>query len=100
MSAITQPSSNGITAQAMKASITLTSGARKNSTLLAPAGMITSLKQEFERVGDGLQQAEGAHHIGAAPHLHRRPDLAVGQDDRGDRQHQHQADHQDEDRPG
>ena len=52
------------------------------------------LEQEFERVGDGLQQAEGADHIGAAAHLHRRPDLAVGQDARRRPQHQHQADRQ------
>ena len=36
------------------------------------------LEHEFEKVGEGLQQAVGAHDVGPAPHLHRRPDLAVG----------------------
>ena len=47
MSAITQPLLKGITAQAMKATITLTRGARKKITLLAPAGTITSLNRNF-----------------------------------------------------
>ncbi len=49
MSAITQPLSIGITAQAAKASVALTSGARMKTTLLAPAGMITSLMRYLPR---------------------------------------------------
>src|ERR1700761_8479764 len=44
---ITQPALNGITAQEQKASTTATTGARKNSTLLAPAGTINSLKKNL-----------------------------------------------------
>ena len=49
MSAITQPASNGITAQADSASVAVTSGARMNTPLLAPDGMIGSLKTNFRR---------------------------------------------------
>src|SRR5579872_4536501 len=47
MSATTQPLLKGITAQAMKATITLTSGATKKITLLAPDGTITSLSRNL-----------------------------------------------------
>ena len=36
------------------------------------------LEHELEQVGEGLQQPPGPDHVRAAPHLHRRPDLAVG----------------------
>ena len=39
MLAITQPALTGITAQAESASTEVTSGARRNTPLLAPAGM-------------------------------------------------------------
>ena len=77
MSEITQPLSIGITAQPANASIALTSGARMKITLLAPAGMMTSLIRYLPSVGEALQQAEDAHHVRAAAHLHRREDLAV-----------------------
>ena len=85
MSATTQPSPTGTTAQAAKASVAVTSGARRKITLLAPDGMIDFLEHELERVGEGLQQAEGADDVRAAAHLHRRPDLAVGEQDERDR---------------
>jgi hypothetical protein len=48
----------------------------------APAGIDDLLDHVFQRVGHRLQQAEGAHHVGAAPHLHRGPDLAVAIDEK------------------
>ncbi|GCC49345.1 hypothetical protein chiPu_0033695, partial [Chiloscyllium punctatum] len=47
------------------------------------------LQHEFQQVGEGLQQSERADHVGAAADLHRRPDLAVGEQDVGDRDQQH-----------
>ena len=47
------------------------------------------LQHEFEQVREGLQQAPGADDVGAAADLHRRPDLAVGEQDVGDRDQQH-----------
>jgi hypothetical protein len=47
MLATTQPALSGTTAQEAKASVALMSGANMNSTLLAPAGMITSLKKNL-----------------------------------------------------
>ena len=49
MSAITQPRSTGITAQAASASTQETSGASRNTPLLAPAGMIGSLSMNLSR---------------------------------------------------
>ena len=85
MSAITHSSSTGITAQAASASTQVTSGAKRKTPLLAPAGMTGSLNDEFEQIGERLQQSPGPDHVRAAPDLHRRPDLAVGIDDVGDR---------------
>ncbi len=48
MSAATQPSSSGTTAQPAKASVAVTSGARMKITLLAPAGMMTSLSRNLK----------------------------------------------------
>ena len=66
------------------------SGARMKITLLAPAGMIDFLEEEFESIGEGLQQAENADDVGPAPHLHGRPDLAVGKNEQGDHDKQRQ----------
>jgi hypothetical protein len=79
MSAITQPVAHGITAQARKRQHAGDSGASRNTPLLAPAGMTISLKHELQQVGEGLQQAERADDVGALAQLHRRPDLAVGE---------------------
>jgi hypothetical protein len=47
MSATTQPSSSGTTAQAAKASVAETIGASRKITLFAAAGMIGSLNMNF-----------------------------------------------------
>ena len=94
MSAITQPALTGITAQAASASTQVTSGASRNTPLLAPAGITGSLSDEFQQVGERLEQAPGPDHVGAAPDLHRRPDLAVGEQHVGDGDQQdHQQQH-------
>ena len=36
------------------------------------------LEHEFQQIGEGLPQSPRADHVRPAPHLHRRPDLAVG----------------------
>ncbi len=72
------PGRAGSTAQAESASTADTSGASRNTPLLAPAGIIGSLKTNFRQVGEGLQQAEGTDDVRAAAQLHGRPDLAVG----------------------
>ena len=45
------------------------------------------LDHVFQRVSHGLQQPEGADHVGASPHLHRGPDLAVAVDQKQQRNH-------------
>ena len=47
MLATTHPALTGTTAQAAKASVTVISGPSRNSTLLAPEGMISSLKKNL-----------------------------------------------------
>jgi hypothetical protein len=54
-------------------------GARRDDRLL---------EDELQQVGEALQQAEGADHVRAAAQLHRRPDLAVGEQDEGDEDQQ------------
>ena len=51
-------------------------------------------KQTGEQVGEGLKQAERANDVGPTPDLHRRPDLAVSQQDIGncDQEHDQQQD--------
>ena len=51
------------------------------------------LEDEFQQVGEGLQQAPRADHVGAAAQLHRRPDLAVGIEDVGDEDQQDDDQH-------
>jgi len=48
MSAMTQPSANGTTAQPAKASVAVTSGARMKITLFAPDGMMISLNMNLK----------------------------------------------------
>ena len=88
MSAITQPASSGTTAQAESASIAVTSGASRKMPLFAPAGMIGSLKTNLRRSAKGCSRPEGPDDVRPAPHLHRRPDLAVGIEDVGDEDEQ------------
>ena len=59
------------------------------------------LQRELDQVGEGLEQAPGAHHVGPAAHLHGGPDLAVGPQQIGDddQQARHEAeahDHEEE----
>jgi len=49
MSEITQPSLNGITAQAISAMTSVTIGAIRNTARSAPAGKITSLTMYFRK---------------------------------------------------
>ena len=51
------------------------------------------LEDEFQQVGEGLQQPQRPDHIGAAAHLHRRPDLAVGVEQEGDEDEQADEQH-------
>jgi hypothetical protein len=48
-SEITQPSANGITTQAMVASTKVKSGAARNTTLSAPAGMTISFSTNLKK---------------------------------------------------
>ena len=93
MSDSTQPSLSGITAQASTASTKeLVMRGHDEHRLVRPGGHDDLLDHVFERVGNRLQQAVDAHHVGAAPHLHRRPDLAVAINEEQQRHH-HEADH-------
>ena len=53
MSATTHPSETGMTAHAAKASTTETSGASRNTPLLALAGMIGSLSINLKKSANG-----------------------------------------------
>ena len=59
MLAIAQPSATGITAQAASASVTETSGAKTNTPLLAPAGMIGSLRMNLRKSAKGCSTPHG-----------------------------------------
>ena len=78
MSATTQPSSTGMTAQAASASVTETSGAMTNTPLLAPAGMIGSLKMNLRKSAKGCSTPQGPTTFGPrrmwiAPQILRSP---------------------------
>ncbi len=63
---------------------------RKDKHALVGAGRNDRLLQhELQQVGEGLEQAPWPDHVGTAPDLHRRPDLAVGEQDVGDRDQEH-----------
>src|SRR6266568_1588139 len=59
ISAITQPALTGITAQAASASVQVTSGASKNTPLLALAGMVGSLTTNFSRSAKDCSRPHG-----------------------------------------
>ena len=84
MSAIAQPSFTGITAQAIIASMKVSIGARMNSSAVGPGRDDRLLHQHLQRVGEGLQQAEGPDHVRPLAQLHRRQDLALGLGQVGD----------------
>lgn len=46
------------------------------------------LEDEFQKVGEGLEQPKGADDVRAAAKLHGRPDLPVGEQDIGDEKQQ------------
>ena len=64
MSAITQPSSNGITAQATSASMKVSIGAMRNSTRLAPDGMMVSFISSFRPSANGCSRPNGPTTLG------------------------------------
>jgi hypothetical protein len=84
------PELNGITAQASSATVKVTMGPIRNRPLLAAVGNDGFLKEDLQTVGEGLQQAERAHHVGTATQRHGGPDLAVDIDDHGHREHHRQ----------
>jgi hypothetical protein len=94
MSAITQPASSGITAQAASASTDRDQRRQQEHDLVGARRDDRLLEHELEQVGEGLQQAEGADDVGAAAQLHRRPDLAVGEQDEGDEDQQRDEEEQ------
>ena len=102
MSAITQPSSNGTTAQATSAVMKVIIGAMMNSDAVGARRDDGLLQHQLEAVGEGLQQAERADHVGAAAELDRGPDLAVDVGHVGDGHEQRHGDgealEQDQDR--
>ena len=59
MSAITQPALTGITAQAASASTQVTSGASRNTPLLAPSGITGSLRTNFSRSAKDCSKPHG-----------------------------------------
>ena len=56
---ITTPALTGITAQAASASVQVTSGANRNTPLLAPAGMTGSLSTNFKRSANDWNRPHG-----------------------------------------
>src|SRR5476651_169418 len=64
ISAITQPELTGITAQAASASVQVTSGARRNTPLFAPAGMVGSLNTNLSRSANDCSRPHGPTTLG------------------------------------
>ena len=59
MSPTTQPSATGITAHIAIARMTPTSGASRNTPLLAPAGMIGSFRMNLRKSANGCSVPQG-----------------------------------------
>src|SRR5215472_1942017 len=57
--ATTQPGASGIAAQAPSASVTLISGASRNTNLSAPAGMVSSFSRNFARSANDCSSPKG-----------------------------------------
>ena len=66
-----------MTAQAANASTTDTSGASRNTPLLALAGMIGSLRMNLKKSAKGWRTPHGPTTFGPRRKLHRAPDLAL-----------------------
>src|SRR5262249_59813123 len=62
--AITHSALTGITAQAERASTPVTSGANRNTPLLAPAGMIGSLTTNLKRSAKDCSRPQGPTTLG------------------------------------
>ena len=77
MLASTSFGSNGITAQAANAGISVMTGASRNSTLLALRRHDDLLDQQLQHVGDRLQQAAAADAVRPEAHLHPADHLAL-----------------------
>ena len=83
MLASAQPASSGITTQAESASSDGDQRREQEHDLVGAGRDHRLLEHELQQVGEALQQAERADDVGAAAHLHGRPDLAVGEQDVG-----------------
>ncbi len=64
MSASTQPSSNGMTAQPMRLRMKVSIGAATNTTRLAPAGRIVSLNSSLTPSAIGCSRPNGPTTLG------------------------------------
>ena len=64
MSAITHLALTGITAQAASASTQVTSGASRNTPLLAPAGITGSLTTNFSKSANDWNRPQGPTTLG------------------------------------
>src|SRR5262249_40915777 len=94
MSATTHPSETGMTAQAAKASTTDTSGASRNTPLLALAGMIGSLRINLKKSANGWRMPHGPTTFGPRRSWNRAQDFSLNVDK--PRRRQEQADEQHE----
>ena len=71
---------NGITAKAMKAGITAMHRREDEDDLVGGLGDDVLLERQLHAVGEALQQAEGAVHVGADAVLHPGDDPALPPD--------------------
>ena len=94
MSASTQPSSNGITAQATSARMKVIIGASRNTTLLAPVGMMVSLSSSFRPSANGCSRPNGPTTLGPWRSCIAAQHLALGIGQVGDGQQQRHDDRQ------
>ena len=104
MSAITQPALTGITAQAASASVQVTSGASRNTPLLAPAGMTSSLNTNFSRSAKDCSSPNGPTTFGprricTAAQILRSAQQHIGDRDQQDDEQQQRLRHDHDQRP-
>ncbi len=92
----------GITAQAASAHVAVDQRRQQEHALVGARRDDRLLEHELQQVGERLQQAERPDDVGTAAQLHRRPDLAVHEQQEGDaeqQRHDHeQAEHHDRQR--
>jgi hypothetical protein len=86
MSAITQPASTGITAQACQRQRHGHQRCEQEHALVGARWDHRFLEHELQKVGKGLEQTPRPDHVRPAAQLHGGPDLAVGIEDVGDEQ--------------